>query len=294
MDKLWTKRTPPTPLDWDKLSDEVKAAKEGAIADQIPWSLKQCALVLESSIGKLKAQLEKSNFEDHLVWDKDDEAAMDFVAACANIRAHIFNIPEKTRFDIKSMAGNIIPAIATTNAAIAGAIVMEALKLLFGQENKCCTVYLTKKTNPRKKIMVNCQLNEPNPKCYTCSDKNEIGIKLDLTKLTLKTFEEKILKGTLSMVGPDAEVDGTSKILISSDEDDDLSGLLDKTLKDLGLEDGSILTCDDFLQNYKIQIVLYQTSELAEGVEFEIVGDLSKLEAKPESEAENGNGKHGK
>ena len=71
-------------------------------------------------------------------------------------------------------------------------------------------------------------------------------------------------------------------------------GLLDKTLKDLGLEDGSILTCDDFLQNYKIQIVLYQTSELAEGVEFEIVGDLSKLEAKPESEAENGNGKHGK
>ena len=146
----------------------------------------------------------------------------------------------------------------------------------------------------RKKIMVNCQLNEPNPKCYTCSDKNEIGVKLDLTKLTLKTFEEKILKGTLSMVGPDAEVDGTSKILISSDEDDDLSGLLDKTLKDLGLEDGSILTCDDFLQNYKIQIVLYQTSELAEGVEFEIVGDLSKLEAKPESEAENGNGKHGK
>merc|ERR1712043_146288 len=114
----------------------------------------------------------------------------------------------------------------------------------------------------------------------------------DLTKLTLKTFEDKILKGTLSMVGPDAEVDGTSKILISSDEEDDLSGLQEKTLKDLGLEDGSILTCDDFLQNYKIQIVLYQTSELAEGVEFEIVGDLSKLEAKPESEAENGNGKH--
>jgi len=292
MDKLWAKRTPPTPLDWDKLSDEVEAASEGAIADQIPWSLKQCALVLESSIGKLKAQLEKSNYEDHLVWDKDDEAAMDFVAACANIRARIFNIPEKTRFDVKSMAGNIIPAIATTNAAIAGGIVMEALKLLFNQEDKCRTVFLTKKINPRRKIMVPCQLNEPNPKCYICSDKNEIGIKLDLEKVTLKTFEDKILKGTLSMVGPDAEVSGTSQILISSDEDDDLSGLLDKTLKDLGLKDGSILSCDDFLQNYKIQIVLYQNSELAEGVEFEIVGDLSKLETKPEAEAENGNGKH--
>ena len=105
--------------------------------DQIPWSLKQCGQVLESSIGKLKAKLEATNFEDHLVWDKDDEAAMDFVAACANIRANVFNIPQKTRFDIKSMAGNIIPAIATTNAVIAGCIVMEALKLLFGQEDSC-------------------------------------------------------------------------------------------------------------------------------------------------------------
>jgi hypothetical protein len=39
--------------------------------------------------------------DDHLVWDKDDNNAMDFVASCANIRAHIFSIPQKTRFDIK-------------------------------------------------------------------------------------------------------------------------------------------------------------------------------------------------
>ena len=38
---------------------------------------------------------------DNLVWDKDDKNAMDFVASCANIRAHIFGIPQKTRFDIK-------------------------------------------------------------------------------------------------------------------------------------------------------------------------------------------------
>ena len=40
------------------------------------------------------------------MWDKDDESAMDFVAACSNIRSQIFGISQKTRFDIKSMAGN--------------------------------------------------------------------------------------------------------------------------------------------------------------------------------------------
>ena len=40
----------------------------------------------------------------------DYEPAMDFVTACANIRYHIFDIANKSHFEVKSMAGNIIPA----------------------------------------------------------------------------------------------------------------------------------------------------------------------------------------
>merc|ERR1711915_237402 len=107
--------------------------------------------------------------------------------ACANIRMHIFNIKQESRFEVKSKAGNIIPAIATTNAVIAGCIVME--------ENKCCTVYLRTQPNPRKKILVTEALEPPNPKCYVCAEKPEVNVKLNMETFTIKMFEEKILKG---------------------------------------------------------------------------------------------------
>ena len=43
-------------------------------------------------------------------------------------------------FICTAMAGNIIPAIATTNACIAGLIVIEALKVLANKMDKCKSV----------------------------------------------------------------------------------------------------------------------------------------------------------
>lgn len=64
---------------------------------------------------------------------KDDEDAMNFVAAASIIRAILFHLPggaDQTVFSVKSLAGNIIPAIATTNAIIAGAMVLQGLNVL--------------------------------------------------------------------------------------------------------------------------------------------------------------------
>ncbi|KAL5021618.1 hypothetical protein ScPMuIL_000773 [Solemya velum] len=133
MDKLWEKRRPPISLDWENLPDTVEGSSVGVIHDQRLWSIKECATIFGKCLGDLKGQLSQQGDGGMLVWDKDDDIAMDFVTSAANIRAHIFGIPSKTRFDIKSMAGNIIPAIATTNAIIAGLIVMESFKVLKGQ-----------------------------------------------------------------------------------------------------------------------------------------------------------------
>lgn len=55
---------------------------------------------------------------------------MEFVTAAANIRAASFGIPLHSLFEAKGIAGNIVHAVATTNAVIAGLIVIEAIKVL--------------------------------------------------------------------------------------------------------------------------------------------------------------------
>jgi ubiquitin-like 1-activating enzyme E1 B len=70
--------------------------------------------------------------EPIITFDKDDQDTLDFVTASANLRSIVFGIETKSRFDIKQMAGNIIPAIATTNAIVAGLCVLQSFKVLRG------------------------------------------------------------------------------------------------------------------------------------------------------------------
>lgn len=65
-----------------------------------------------------------------MTFDKDDQLAVEFVTAAANIRATAFGIPLHSLFEAKGIAGNIVHAVATTNAIIAGLIVIETIKVL--------------------------------------------------------------------------------------------------------------------------------------------------------------------
>jgi ubiquitin-like 1-activating enzyme E1 B len=126
----------------------------GVMRDQKVWDIEECTKVFEDSLASLKERSAKLAEDDHLVWDKDDKDSMDFVAACANIRAAIFSIPTKSRFEIKSMAENIIPAIATTNAITAGIVVLHAFKVLQGKFDKCQSVYMRLRPNARNQLFV--------------------------------------------------------------------------------------------------------------------------------------------
>ena len=86
------------------------------------------------------------SFQDvgSLIFDKDDQLAVEFVTAASNLRSYCFNIMLQSLFDAKGIAGNIVHAIATTNAIISGLIVLEALKLLTDNLENCRYVQLFK------------------------------------------------------------------------------------------------------------------------------------------------------
>ena len=52
--------------------------------------------------------------------DVDENFHIDFIHAMANVRASNYGLPEMDWITIKIKAGKIVPALATTTAAIAG------------------------------------------------------------------------------------------------------------------------------------------------------------------------------
>jgi ubiquitin-like 1-activating enzyme E1 B len=54
-----------------------------------------------------------------VVFEKDDSVCMKFITACSNLRSYLFGINFTNEIQVKKIAGNVIPAIASTNSIVA-------------------------------------------------------------------------------------------------------------------------------------------------------------------------------
>ncbi|KZZ98502.1 Molybdenum cofactor biosynthesis, MoeB [Moelleriella libera RCEF 2490] len=249
VDDMWKSRQRPESLKYETVftqATEVVASRDEILAnDQRVWSLEENLVVFKDSLGRLSHRmLELKNAknttgtEPIITFDKDDVDTLDFVASSANIRSTIFGIDRKSRFEIKEMAGNIIPAIATTNAIVAGLCVLEAFKVLKGDYNQAKEVFLTPFGAAR--LLAPDTSRAPNLECPVCGVFNA-SIKVDLARATLNDVVENIIRKKLGYGDKEFVLNNEVGIVYDADETDNLS----KKLSDLRIRGGSFLTVID-------------------------------------------------
>ncbi|XP_023410862.2 ubiquitin-like modifier-activating enzyme 6 isoform X3 [Loxodonta africana] len=104
--------------------------------DHVPISNedeRNAAFQLEKAISSNEAT--KSDLQMAVLsFEKDDDhnGHIDFITAASNLRAKMYSIEPANRFKTKRIAGKIIPAIATSTAAVSGLVALEMLKVAGG------------------------------------------------------------------------------------------------------------------------------------------------------------------
>lgn len=171
-----------------------------------------------------------------ITFDKDDNDTLDFVAASANIRSHIFHIPTHTKFQIKEMAGNIIPAIATTNAMTAALCVLQAHKVLFGALHAARMTFLER---AGARAINTDTLKPPNPRCPVCSTA-VARLEVNSANARLKHVVHDVLRGA-QLGYADCSIVTDAGIIFDPDMEDNLP----KSLAEVGVMNGAFVTVMD-------------------------------------------------
>lgn len=207
-----------------------------------------------------------------LEFDKDDDTVMRLVTAAANMRCRVFNIPALNLHDAKGIAGNIIPAIATTNAIAAAEQVSMACRLL-ASGNPDTAMRALRKTwvtpDPRGGRLRMClmperSINEPNPSCFVCS-RSVIQLTIDTELRTLQDLVSDVLKKSLGFQEPNIGLLGGTEIYEEGEGcDEDLWEHLPKKLTALpggGIKEGTTVTVLDQCNDLEVEIVVTHLDE---------------------------------
>ena len=266
-------------------------SRAGAGWERRAWSADECIGEMCACAAELAEHAAPG--AEGASFDKDDRRAMRFVCAAANLRARVFHIEPQSFHDAKGIAGNIIPAIATTNAIVAAWQTQELLEMLKLMEpgpdgrlappadapltarcklNSCSR---DPSGNRRKRLFQPQPLDAPKPSCFVCS-KRDAQLRVDTEATTFRELLDGVLKGSLRFNEPTVML-GDSTIWEEGDDAGDFAQNLAKTLAALpagGVVDGVTLAVEDFSQELELNVQVYHKSR----AEFDEEGNTSGFE----------------
>lgn len=291
MEDMWKSRKPPLPLDYDTVQAEASAVESAILFnDQKIWEKVENFAVFKDSLRRLSERLQQmrktqpdTGVAPIISFDKDDEDTLDFVTASANLRSIIFDIELKSKFDVKQMAGNIIPAIATTNAMTAALCVFQALKVMKEDYARAKMLYLSQSD---ARAINSENLSPPNPDCGICSVASS-RLLIDISRATLKDLVDGVLRMELNY-GDELSVSNEVGVLY----DPELEDNLDKKFADLGVQnDAFLIVVDDTDDNPRVNLQLSVSSKSFPGDSKPVLlPEKPEIARRPKKVAEETNG----
>ena len=300
-EEMWEKRAKPKPL--PAFRDVVKgesaedvaagadatlrmpsASEAVGVADaQNVMTVEQAARVFVSSVARIMTRDAEAaaNREDGVcgtdAFDKDDALAVDFVAAVSTLRSANYGIPPQSPFDVKGVAGNIVHAVATTNAIVGGLIVLEAMKILRkkkdakGDEEDAeakqqsrppCRYTFVKKRATNNRLLEPVEPDPPNASCAVCGQAR-LELVCDTESFTLGRLLHDVLKKKLGMHAPEIEAPDTTLYLQPEGLEEDEKAQYEKNLLAVltalpagGVRNGTELDISDFLQKFDFKLLV--------------------------------------
>ncbi|KRZ83005.1 Protein HIRA [Trichinella sp. T8] len=260
MEKLWEGRQPPTPLNlrWFRIgldeSLQGTEQKDWESRDQNVWTLKECFKVAVSCLSVLKERAKNAP----LIWQKDDPVCVDFVTAFTNFRCHVFNIEKIPRFEAETIAGRVVPAIVSTNAMVAGLMVLKLYAVLERRKDFYGSVAISSQEGMPRVLSIAPSTEVTG--CEYCVAVKEVEVSLNVSTFTVENLG-KIAK-ELSVMKPEIMLEVASPRLLFAHDYKLSAEEGKKTLSEISVKHGSLLRCEDGATFTNIRIIISDCPEI--------------------------------
>ena len=192
-------------------------------------------------ISYIKLSNDSLNNNKTLEFNKENNDIINFIFSSSNLRANNFSIKNESKFKIKEIAGNIIPAIASTNNIISSIQVIETIKYILNDKNYKI-LKSVRFSNDKKISSSSCYKENINKNCEICSDfslnefKNMKFININFSENwtcddLIKKFFDEIKINNNNNINFDVEIGNDVIYMKNNDLDEDEIEVFNNNLK---------------------------------------------------------------